>query len=282
MKTSKDKNIEKDNKKNDKSINNDEKFKILVYIFILVTIVLVLFLISNKRKLSNTSDAVVEVYNYFNTEDLNNCEGLFNYSDRIVKNEDIKIDTKLCVAYQKAELKLEQVKDVKKDKEKDTCTYEGMTFRLDSESKKCDVGRVKANIIDDNYNKIFGGKVEDIESFMSDNTHICYLKDNYYYCGLSVTYTLVLEGNSNIYRTIDKAEEKSGDMIVYDYFMRINDSNCYRYYTTPTINTECNDNLMDRDNIKVNFMKKYGTKYKHVYKKGSNNTYYWVSSEPVR
>ena len=29
-------------------------------------------------------------------------------------------------------------------------------------------------------------------------------------------------------------------------------------------------------------MKKYGTEYKHVFKKDKNDNYYWVSSEPVK
>ena len=128
--------------------------------------------------------------------------------------------------------------------------------------------------------EIFGQDISNNEEFRADNTHICYLKDNKYYCGLSETFSYVIGNESTIYRVLEKAVKKGSEIYLYDYFAKITNSTCYKDYTPSTINQDCTSNYKE-NKVNYKFMEKYATKYKHTYRKGENGNYYWVSSEPV-
>ena len=83
----------------------------------------------------------------FNSEDLANCEGLFNYSDKIVKYDNINSETRMCLAYQKSKITKAKKESIKADKKSDICTYEGLVFRTDEDSKECTYKKIKREVI---------------------------------------------------------------------------------------------------------------------------------------
>lgn len=266
--------------------SNEKYFRLLVLILAIGIIVIGITWISNRSKFQVNDNTTKELYAYFNSDDLESCEGLFNYSDKKIDYDSIDNKTKLCVAYKNSDIKdaiqitVEKDKKGKKDKEeKLTCTVDNMIFRVNDDEKECIYTKINKDVINKTYNKMYGRDIEQIDSFQLDNLHICYIKSDSVYCGLSETFTYVIGNDIDIYRVIEKTVEKSSGIEIYDYFMKVIDEKCYNYYTTNQENSECTNKLPK--NIKYNFMKKYGTLYKHTFNKNEDGTYYWVSSEPT-
>lgn len=274
----------KENGKNKKTeILNDKMFVVLVTLLAIVSVTLIIVWVCNSNKLETDSKQVVELHNYFSSEDLGNCEGLFTYAEDKIEYKDVNSETRICLAYQKAEIPKDiETETLKAAKKKNICTSDSMVFKTDEGKKECTVSKIKKEIINNSYKKLYGKDIEKDESFRIDNLNICYLKDDYYYCGLSETFTYTLGSESVIYRVMKKAEEKGSDIVIYDYFVKINEDTCFKNYTTTTINQNCTDEYLDKKEINYNFMKKYGTEYKHVFRKSNDDTYYWVSSEPLK
>lgn len=268
--------------KKKRKILKDKILSILVVLLMVVTVVLIVTSIINRNNLNTSSDIVTELHNYFSTDDLSNCEGLFTYASDKVEYSDVASETKLCLAYQKADIKPIETKTKKADKNEDICTIDGMIFRTDDETNECTYSKIDRKVVDSSYKKLYGKEVEDNDSFKIDNLNICYLKEDYYYCGLSETFTYTIGSESIIYRVINKAVEKGNNIIIYDYFIKIKDEECYKNYTTTAINEKCSDKYSNDNEVSYRFMKKYGTEYKHVFQKDKNDNYHWVSSEPIK
>lgn len=276
--------MKKEKKKINKNISNlfqDKILLILIVILIILSLIIVVVKIVNINNLDTDSELVTELHNYFNSDDLSNCEGLFTYSEEKINYENVNSETRLCLAYQKADIKDVETGTLKPDKKKEICSKDEMVFRINDETKECSYSKIKKSIIDDSYKKLYGKEIENNKSFKIDNLNICYLKDDYYYCGLSETFTYTLGNESVIYRVMDKAVEKGSNIIIYDYFVKLNSNTCFKNYTTTTINSECTKEYKNTKEIDYNFMKKFGTKYKHTFSKANDETYYWISSEPI-
>ncbi len=284
---------EKDKKtiKNNPKINGEKKTKeekekekvlaILIIIFIVIVILLIISRFINGNNLNTGSKLVKELHNTLNTDDLTNCEGLFAYSDKELSYKDIKSETRLCLAYQKADIKNAEIEKLEGN-DKNLCEKDGMIFKTDENSKECSISKIKKDVIDQKYQEIFGKEIENNENFRVDSFHICYLKDNNYYCGLSEEFSYTIGSDSYIYRIIERAEKKSDTIKIYDYFLKINGNKCYVNYTTQNRNENCTKAYTSEKDVNYDFLEKYGTKYEHTFKKGENNTYYWVSSKPVK
>lgn len=264
-----------------KKFFQDKVLVILVAILVILCLVILGIKFATRNHLDTESELVNELHNYFNSDDLGNCEGLFTYSENKIEYGNIDSETRLCLAYQKADIKDIETGTIKATKKKNTCTMDEMIFRIDEDTKECSYIKIKRSIIDDSYKKLYGKDIEKNESFRVDNLNICYLKDDYYYCGLSETFTYTLGNESMIYRVMEKAVEKGKEIIIYDYFAKINNNTCFKNYTTTTENSNCTEEYKNNAEINYKFMKKFGTKYKHVFKKTNNGSYYWVSSEPI-
>jgi len=271
-----------------KSINKkgkvvqDKLLIVLIAILVLLSLIILIIKVASRNNLDTESELVTELHNYFNSDDLGNCEGLFTYAEDKIEYKDVNSETRICLAYQKANIEEPELITLKATKKKNTCTEDGMTIKKDAESNTCSVSKIKRNVIDESYKKLYGKDIEDNDSFRIDNLNICYLKDDYYYCGLSETFTYTLGSESIIYRVMQKAVEKGRDIVIYDYFVKINENTCFQNYTTTTVNEKCTDEYTDKKDINYNFMKKYGTEYKHIFKQADDGSYYWVSSEPVK
>ena len=263
-------------------ILTDKILAISGVILIILTCILIISFISRTNDLDTNNKLITKLHNYFNSEDLSNCEGLFNYSEGKVEYKDIDNETRICLAYEKANIKKTIKETLKVDKKKNICTKDGMIFRSEDDSNECKITKIKKEIIDDSYKKIYGKNIENNNAFKIDNLNICYSKDDYYYCGLSETYTYTLGSESIIYRVIKKAEEKGSNIIIYDYFVKINENTCFENYTTATINKDCTDKYKNKKKVNYKFMKKYATEYKHIFKKANDESYYWISSEPIK
>ncbi len=272
----------KDNR--EEKMKETKKVDVISIILIVILILLICFLVGYKIKnwgiLSNRNKTVKELYSYFSTEDLGECEGLFNYSTEKVNYDNVSATAKLCIAYKKADA--EKFKKISYEGD-GTCKEGDMVFKTDTdEGTICTVNKIKQNVLDDSYKKLFGKEIENNEEFKYDGTHICYLKDGYYYCGLSENMKITLTNEITVFRSIARAEKKDDTITIYDYFTKVTNNNCYFNYTTLNLNQMCTTNLpKDIDTIDYDFVEKYGVKYKHVYKKAKDGSYYWVSSEPV-
>lgn len=272
-------------KKNSKKVSSkkdkDLLFILLTILLAIITIVLVVIVVINIGTLDPDSDKVKELHNYFSTDDLSQCDGLFTYTDKLITYDDLENETRACLAYHKSNLKKAKEEVYKPSKKETTCKVNGMVFKVDEDTNECVVTKIDKNTIDSTYKKIYGKEIKDIESFKIDNFNICYLYEDNYYCGLSETYTYTIGSESTIYRVINKAVEKRNSIIIYDFYIKINNDNCYYTYTTNSQNEKCSEKYAKNSKINYKFMKKYGTKYKHIYNKAKDGTYYWVSSEPI-
>ena len=257
-------------------------YKLLLFLLIVGLVIIIWSYISYKTNYQVNKELSEELYNYFTTNDLESCSGLFNYSDKLVNFESVDSKAKLCIAYQKANKESMAEETLTKDKKALTCTKDKMIFRVNDDEKSCTVNKMSNSIISDEYKKIFGKDIEEAKSFQPDNMHICYIKGDDLYCGLSETYTYVLGADVDIYRVIEKTIEKSSEIEIYDYFVKIANDECFLNYTTPDKDINCTEKLPKDHNIKYKFLKKYGTMYKHIYKKDDNGNYYWLSSEPIK
>lgn len=262
------------------NLNNDKIFKGLVILLAITTVILIIVFITG-RKPKNDDPLINELYNYFSTDDLTNCEGLFNYASAKVDYNTINKETRLCIAYQKANIKNAEIETLSASKNSDTCKKGNMVFKVQESTEKCEITKIDKSIIDNSYLKIFGKEIEENEKFEIDGTHTCYLNEDYYYCGLSETYTFIL-GGSKVSRAIKNYKEKGSEITIYDYFIKLNEPICYANYTSDIINQKCTNKYKPNKKINFSFLKKYGSKYKHTYQKAEDGTYYWVSSEPVK
>lgn len=276
------KNIKNNEQKEKKNIFQDKLIIVLIILLVILSLIILGITFANRNNLDTESKLVTELHNYFNTDDLSNCDGLFTYAEKKVEYSDIDSETRLCLAYQKAEIKDAETGTMKATKKKNTCTEDGMTFRVTEDTTECNYTKIEKSIIDNSYKKLYGKEVENNESFKIDNLNICYLKDDYYYCGLSEIFTYTLGNESIIYRVMEKAVEKSSDIIIYDYFAKLINDTCYKAYTTINVNEKCTEKYKNNKDINYKFMKKYATKYKHIFRQKEDGTYYWVSSEPVK
>ena len=263
---------------------NDTFLIFLIIVLIIIAIILIAFKLISGKSLDPESNEVTSLHNYFSTDDLGNCEGLFNYSDGVVTSSKAKTENKLCLAYHKVELESTDSVTYKAKEKNGLCTTdEKMVFKTEEGTKECKINIYPSGEVEKKYLEMFGSKPSAVESFKTDGFHICYLKDNNYYCGLSDEVTYNVGGDIAIYRGIKKANQKGDEIIIYDYFIKIVEEKCYSSYIDGELNSECSDayqNLKDKK-IDFNFMKKYGSLYRHTYKKSKDGTYYWIRSEKI-
>ncbi len=273
--------MKKEDKKKEKNKEKDMVLIFLVLVLIIVSIVVIAVVLINGKNVDTNSEQIKELHDYLSTDNLNNCNGLFTYSDKKIDYSKANAEDMACLAYYKANITDAETETYKPKKKETTCVVDNMTFRVDEENKECVVQKISKKAVEDAYNKIFGKKLDNLESFKIDNFNICYLKDDSYYCGLSESYTYTIGPDSTIYRIINRALEKGNKITIYDYFARINNNTCYSTYAVDTVNSKCTENYKEDVKIDYKFMEKYGVKYKHVFEKDKNGTYHWVSSEPV-
>ncbi len=277
------KKVDKDKKK--KEVKKNEKdiiFIILVVILVIMSLTIIMIRLINGKSLNIEKKEIKELHNYFNTDDLTNCSGLFNYDEKKLTYNDTNAENKLCLAYYKTDLSGVEKVEYDLDKKTKTCNVDDMIFKNDEDSKKCVVSKIEKDVLAKTYKKLFGKDIEENASFRVSEDTICYLKDGYYYCGISDSYLYTIGNEAKVYRSIDRAYEKGSRIVIYDYFLKVAGDSCYATYTSSVEDAKCTKNYTKNKKVDIDFLLKNGTKYKHIYEKAKDGTYYWVSSEPVK
>ena len=179
------------------------------------------------------------------------------FGDKISEKESKLIHENVLAKDQKQD----KLKDFQKSKNKERIRKEVLDNKDKAEETK------QANL-----------EIRTDESFKLDNVSVCHYSEGYYYCGLSEKYTYSIGGEPHTYRTIKNSYKKDDKLIIYDYFLKVINDECYTSFMTNDKNDKCSKKYDNKKNIDYNFMKRYGKVYKHTFQKDGNN-YYWVSSE---
>lgn len=268
-------------KRINKNFIKKNKLVILFLVLILLTIITILINLLSSNKTINKN--INNLYSYISNDEIEKCGGLQFYQKDKVTSSTLSNDIKTCVAFIKTD-KLKGTKEVfNKDKKKKTCTTKDkMIFATDNyEEEKCTVKYYDLDKVKDTYKKVFGEEFTNLDSFQLDDYNICYIKDKKIYCGLSEIFSFTISNESYVYRSLKKTVEKGNTIYIYDYFIKINDNKCYKSFDGDQ-NKKCSKNYKKENKVSYKFIKKYGTVYKHTFKKLNNNDYYsWVESEKV-
>ena len=235
----------------------------------------------SRRSLNPDSKLATNLYSYLGTNDVNVCGGLNNYADELVSSEDLSEDLKICSAYTRVSENDITTMKIDKSKKNNTCSINNdIVFATDNyEDDICTVTKIDAKKINDEYKTIYGSDIKENQKFQYNSTTVCYYSEDAYYCGLGESYTYTIGAEPHTYRSIKQVKKSSNKIIIYDYFLKIVNDECYGSFTTDKTIDKCNDEY-NSNKMDYKFLKKYGTLYKHTYQKNGKN-YYWVSSEPV-
>lgn len=259
------------------------KYKNLLYIAITLVIILIIafLFLSGDKSLDVSSLEITTLYSYLGEEDISHCGGLNVYKEEAVTLDNISLENTLCMAYYNiSDLKTEDTNTtgVNKDGTKTCRVGKNTTFIALENEDTCSYSTITKEDLNNAYQKIYGENIKEYSNFYVTPTKTCELEGDKYYCGDTPNNSYSLGMDAEIYRLIDKAIEQPSakNIIIYDYFLRISDNKCYPTNSNDNENVECTEALSD--NIDEEFMKKYGTIYKHTYKKQGDN-YYWYKSE---
>ena len=216
------------------------KKKVLVVLGIVVVIIVIFLVIFlGDKPLKLDDPQVTELYSYLGEVDIYHCGGLNSYTGDEVKYDTLSNNNKLCMAYYKLD-----------DKQIKSDSHE-VTTKNDNDIEICEIGegiRLAAEEGEDS-------------------------------CGYQiVSSTDLKKAYSAIY-----GEELPDDTSFY-----INGTEaCYlngeEYYCGEADSEDeisaCSEAL-ENDSVEINeeFVQKYGTLYKHTFKKNNDDNYYWYSS----
>lgn len=272
-------------KKKSKKLKLSKKNLIIIIIAVIVIIALVIVLIyHNTHTLKTDSKEVLKLYDYLGSNDLEMCNGLIVYGEKKITSSDLENETKICLAYTLLGEDDSTSLKIDKSKKNNTCTMDGdIVFATDDyEEEVCTITKIDATKVNEKYKEMYGTEIENYIPFQMNNTTICfYSEEGTYYCGLSETYTYTIGAEPHTYRSMSKVTKSGNELIIYDYILKIINDECYTSYTGSTKNDNCSKNYVASEDLSYSFIKKYGTKYKHIYKKDGKD-YHWVSSEPVK
>lgn len=267
--------------------DNKKGIYFILAVICIILIIVGAFIISDKR-LDIEGELVTDLYKYLGETDMYHCGGLNTYSGELVTKDNITNDNKLCMAYFNLNNLNKEIAKVDGNNEYGTkiCKVgQGTTLATSDEAESvCEYCQVDKNDLNKSFKEIYGEEIEDYKKFFTSNNQSCVLEEDTYYCGYSETFNVAILdeeiANSVIYRGISKAIKKfNGDVVIYDYFLRITGDKCYDSNTNNSENVECSEALKNNNNINSKFMSKYGILYKHTFKKDSNDNLYWLKSE---
>lgn len=256
--------------------------KVIIYLSVIIVllIVIILLLLAKKGLPVKAKNAIVQdAYALVSNKNLEKCDGLIMYNKDEVTKDTLDNSTKICWSYNLLEDAGEEVV-LDKTKKKSTCALtDDMVFAVDNyEGDVCTVKKISKDEVHKKYKEVFGEELSQDESFTLDNVTVCHYNEDYYYCGLSEKYTYIYGAEPHTYRTIKSAYKKDDKLVIYDYFLRIINDECYTNYITNDKNEKCTSKYDADKDVSYSFMKKYGTVYKHTFQK-DGDSYYWLSSE---
>ncbi len=255
--------------------------KILLFILVIFIIIFSIVIVNRKKPIDANQKYVQDLYAYLGDTNINMCGGLLTYSDKIVTENDISIENKLCNTYRLLD-KTEFVKEsLEKVKKQEYCEFnENIRFKIDDEkSNNCTITKFSADKIGKMYQNIYNKKIDNYITFKYDTDYKCIYEEKNYFCGLGEEKVITYSTNiSDVYRLIESAYTKGNELVIEDYFLRVVDNTYYKSYTKSD-SIECE--IKNDDNIITNeILESCGTLYKHTFKK-INDTYYWLNSKPI-
>lgn len=263
-------------------IKKKDLITIAIIIIILIIILLTIFLFKG-QKLDVNSTLINNLYTYLGSNDLEECNGLQVYGNKEINYDNLDNETKLCTAYRLLDEKGINSNDYDGNEDKICTINNDIIFATNNyEDDVCTVEEISKENLNNTYKKIFGKDIDDNSEFLINYNTVCYNNDDTYYCGLAETYTKTFGSEPHTYRAIKEAYKKGDEIIIYDYFLKIINGECYSSYVDGVINNNCTNELPENEenyNIDYDFLKKYGTLYKHTFKQ-SGDSYYWASSIP--
>lgn len=254
-------------------MNKNSKFILLLSICIIA--VLGIFFIIKGQELDIESEEIKKLYHYLGEENESHCNGLNVYKDKTVTKDDISLENKLCLAYFESENKETgelPVTGTNKNKVK-ICQKGDITIA--SDEKTCNYTKISKEELNSSYKTMYGEDINEFKTFYISSKNACYLEGDYYLCGAAETYNYIISAPTKIYRVLTKAIKKGEEIILTDYYLKISDGKCYAVGNTE--NTDCTKAL-ENNEINIDFLKKYGSKYEHVFKHEKNTPYHWVKS----
>ncbi len=246
-----------------------KKYIVLVLIFGVIG-----FIFFNKSTLKN-DELTNELYSYLGTNELDICGGLISYSKKEIKASDIKEEHKVCLAYYM--LRESAIEETISGDDK-TCLLNG-EFAFASKDKSCTLDKININDINSKYQEMYNESIKDKPIFSYDTSHVCYYSNDYYYCGLKEEYTYAYGLDDKTYRQIKTVKTKKDSLVIYDYFLKVKNNECYMDFLDIKQNESCTKAL--KKEVSPYFLKKYGSVYKHTFK-NVNGSYYYEKSELVK
>lgn len=267
-----------------------KKNLILIIAAVALLIILIFFIIIlGDKKLDINSQKVTNLHASLGEVDINKCGGLITYSDKNITANDLDIDNKLCKAFY--ELKDNQkssktTQNSEKNSNGISICKIGENIAIattDDDEKECSYQIIESSDLEEAYISIYGDKLDSEESFYISNKEACYKEGERYYCGNAENFKLSIAPEATIFRLINKAiEHTNGEIIIYDYFLKISNNTCYSTNTNNE-NKECSKELvnikLEDDKDVISLVKKYGSIYKHTFKEDKNKNHYWFKTE---
>ncbi len=264
---------------------------ITITILCIIAIIIALCFVGDK-KLNIEDKLINELYSYLGEVDVYHCGGLNAYNSSSVTKDSINNSNLLCMAYYNLEKEQKEANTSKstgknKNDNKICKIGEKITFITGEETDECAYETIKKEDLNNAYKSLYGTDIKDHEEFYITNDDACYLEGETYYCGAAETFTVSLAPTATIYRLIDKAiEKRSGEINIYDYFLKVSEDKCYMTNSNDNENEDCSKALKKLEGgfstlsqeEKAKFMKKYGMLYRHTYMK-NKDSYYWTKSE---
>lgn len=254
---------------------------IISIITVILLVIIITTLVTKGIPMSSNSKTIKELYSYVGSTDLGLCGGLVTYSESEVKNEDLSEEVKFCLAYTSiSEDATTQV--LTKEKKNDICKLgKDKIFATDNyEDDICTLDKISKDKINEKYQSMFGKSINEYIDFSLDGANICYYNEGNYYCGLKKEYTYTYGAEPHTYRVIKNSYKKDDTIVIYDYFLKVIDNECYSSFMERNEMKECSKNILGVDKINYKFLRKNGITYKHTFKKNTNG-YYWVSSKKI-
>ncbi len=267
-----------------------KKKNIITILAVIILVILIVFIVLfQDKKLDVTSKEVTELYKTLGEVDINKCGGLITYSDKAITANDLDINNRLCRAYyslndNQINTQVEKSSKTNSNGIKICKIGESTTLATTNENEtECEYQIIEKSKLKESYKNIYGSDIEEEDKFYISDKEICIKEGEVYYCGNAENYNVSIAPDSTIYRIIDKAIEKtSGELIIYDYFLKISNNICYSTNTNNEVK-ECSNEIkkkdLTNDDEAIKIVKKYGSIYKHTFKKDSNKSHYWYKSE---
>lgn len=259
-------------------------YKGIIGILVILGIVVLSAIIIRLDSINIDDPKVQELYNFLGDNYLDYCNGLPFYNGEEVNYSTLSVVQRKCVAFKQINKSKIGSEEINKDKKKDQCSFsKDIIFRLDNEKQTCSYDTIDEKDLERAYKKIYNEKLDNHADFELSDTKICYYEKekSRYVCANPMEQTVELGWAPTTYRVISRAKEKGSKILIYDYYLAINNDRCYITNDGRNENLECSEKLNKKTKYNSRLVTKYGKKYLHTFNVDKNGNYYWESTTPI-